>query len=98
MKVLDIVRPKGQLWPYGLITEAQMLDNYTIPVKEFSIDWFGSPNGNKNAWWREEELEYIDNLPAVLAYNVGHPFGRGKIEGYDTYSDVRYKQRHLYPK
>lgn len=46
-----------------------------------SVEWIGENKDNlKNAWWEQEDLIKIDNLPNILARNMAHPFGNGKNE------------------
>lgn len=40
---------------------------------EISITFIGYNNTEKNAWWREDELEVIDSLPHILAKTMAHP-------------------------
>lgn len=55
--------------------------------KHLSIDYFGggNPTGEKNAWWDGDELEYLDNLPSLLARNLPHPFTDGDKESLEIF-------------
>lgn len=39
-----------------------------------SVSWVGN-SPIKSAWWSENELEVVDNLPNLLSRNMAHPFG-----------------------
>lgn len=70
MQPLDIVRtPKGGI---AIISETNNGGS------QASINWLGPSTREKNAWWREDELEVVNSLPRVLAMMTAHPFGRGK--------------------
>lgn len=70
LKPLDFVKtPDGS---FGIVTEITNGSGY-------SILFIGPSNGEKNAWWYPGEgLEYLDNLPKVLAVGLCHPFGNGR--------------------
>jgi len=76
LKPLDLVKtPRGS---FAIITEQN--DN------SYSIRFIGSSYGDKNAWWQQNEgLEYLDNLPRVLAVSMCHPFGNGKGQAEDAF-------------
>lgn len=38
-----------------------------------SITFIGYNDTERNAWWREDELEVIDSLPHILAKTMAHP-------------------------
>lgn len=41
---------------------------------EVSITFVGfNHTQERNAWWREDELEVIDSLPHILAKTMAHP-------------------------
>jgi len=46
-------------------------------IYQASIEWIGK-TCNKTAWWSEDSLEVIDNLPNLLSRELRHPFSRGK--------------------
>lgn len=72
MKPLDFVKAKNIPNLIGIITETK--NNQT-----HSVSWIGgSLNGLRTAWWKEEELDLIDNLPNLLCREMAHPFGNNK--------------------
>lgn len=74
LKPLDFVKtPKGSL---AIISEVNFMaeDSY----RQFSIEFLGDSNNERCAWWSESELEYLDNLPSLLARTILHPFGSGR--------------------
>lgn len=81
MKPLDFVKtPKGGI---AIITEVnfgQGLD-YSSDYDQCSISFIGdNDTGEKNAWWDNSDgLVVIDNLAALLARKLIHPFGKGKV-------------------
>jgi len=82
MKSLDFVKtPKGG---FALIKEIGEYDGGKIQA---SITFIGdlNPGKEKNAWWKEGELEVIDNLPSLLARELPHPFGDGKVHALKAY-------------
>ena len=80
MKALDIVRTKNGT--IGMVTETGYGGN------EVSVCWFlGQPHREKTAWWSKEELEKIDSLPRLLAFELSHPFGGGKKDAALFFAD-----------
>ena len=74
IKPLDIVKYNEHV---GLITEVSEFISDGKPVYQASIEWFGKTM-NKTAWWEEQSLTVIDNLPNVLSRELRHPFSSGK--------------------
>lgn len=74
MKPLDFVRtPKGAI---AMVVEVNEVDGRT----DASISYIGggNPTKEKNAWWREDELQVIDNFPQLVSREMAHPMGKGK--------------------
>jgi hypothetical protein len=78
MKPLDFVSPKKHPDRIGLVTE--VTSHFAVEKELFraSIAWIGGEKGLYSAWWYEDELIIVDNLPILLANNLAHPFGNGK--------------------
>ena len=74
IRPLDFVlTPKGNI---ALVDETNGDDESV----EVSITFINPEHGGeRNAWWREEELKVINSLPYILADGMRHPFGRGYI-------------------
>lgn len=77
MKPLDFVKtPNGNV---AMVVETNSVaaDGYRTAV----IAFVGRNVDNERlAWWGENELVVIDNLPRLLAHNMSHPFGTGKSD------------------
>ncbi len=70
MKALDIVQtPKGGI---ALVTETSHRGS------KVAIVWLGPHTGERNAWWRDDELKVVNSLPRVLAKILAHPMGNGR--------------------
>ena len=73
MKPLDFVKTKkGNV---GMITEVSASVGF-----QASIEFLGTFEGEKNAWWSASEFEVIDSLPDLLSRNLKHPFGTGSLQ------------------
>lgn len=74
IRPLDFVlTPKGNI---ALVDETNGDDESV----EVSITFINPEHGGeRNAWWREEELKIINSLPYILADGMRHPFGSGHI-------------------
>ena len=75
MQPLDFIRTKAG--SIGMITETnnkgtQASVDFIYKVKPDGL------NGEKNAWWKEEELEILTSLPLLLSEATCHPFGKGQ--------------------
>ena len=73
IKPLDFVKTRaGNI---ALVTEV----SNTQGMYTASVTFIGTPvNYDYNAWHAFENLEYIDNLPNILARGLQHPFSSGK--------------------
>ena len=82
MKPLDFVKtPKGG---FAIIKE---IDEYDGGKIQSSIIFIGdlNPGKEKNAWWREGELEVIDSLPSLLARELPVILGNGRANALKAY-------------
>lgn len=70
MKTLDFVRtPGGSI---AFITQMSTYQNKENKIiHKYNIEFLGEENSahEKHAWWSENELKVIDNLPSLLARN-----------------------------
>jgi hypothetical protein len=77
IKALDIVNtPLGAI---ALVTEAgdgQCSITFLAETKR---------TGEKNAWWDEDELTWVDSIPRLLANAMAHPFGTNKRQGDENF-------------
>lgn len=74
IRPLDFVlTPEGNI---ALVNETNE-DNGLINVDITFIN--PEHGGERNAWWREEDLKVINSLPYILANGIRHPFGKGQI-------------------
>lgn len=79
MKPLDFVKIKTDdkevSSAIGIITECN--------TTSASVEWIGDSTklGLKTAWWFENELEVVDNLPRIISNSMAHPFGSNKKQG-----------------
>ena len=74
IKPLDLVKYNDHV---GLVTEVGEFISKGGKVYQASIEWIGKTHG-KTAWWQEQELEIIDNLPNLLSRELRHPFSSNK--------------------
>lgn len=58
----------------GMVTEG---------VGSCSVTWLNGAEGLslKTAWWCEDELVVVDNMPRILANAMAHPFGSNTKQG-----------------
>jgi len=85
IKPLDFVRPKGDTSAIGIITEISSFMTTEGVCYQASIQWIGGSDKLHNAWWTENEIEVIDNLPVLLSKSLSHPFGNGEEYVDDCY-------------
>ena len=72
-----------------MIKETQELNGKTEASITFIGD--GNPTKEKNAWWQENELVVLDNLPSLLSRNLAHPMGNGKKMAMKAYPKLQLK-------
>jgi hypothetical protein len=78
LKPLDIVRtPKGGI---AVITESGLPSKFNNNDRH-SIDFIDNPYREYNAWWNDNELQYLTSIPALLTNAMAHPFGNNKKLG-----------------
>jgi hypothetical protein len=74
MKPLDFVTTEaGNI---GMITEVST----TQGVHTACIAFLKGFEGEKNAWWSEDEIYVVDSLPDLLARKLCHPMGNGSLQ------------------
>jgi len=66
MKPLDFIKTKSG--NVGIINTVKK----TQGVCSASIIFLGTFEGEKIAWWKEDEFEVIDNLPDLLSKNLSN--------------------------
>ena len=81
MRPLDLVRTKkGDI---GLITEVKSYKAVSGKIVwSASIEFLKCFDEPKTAWWDEDEIEIIDNLPNLLSRELAHPIGTGSHQPY----------------
>lgn len=82
LKALDfVVTPKGSI---AMVNETHDYgNNYAKNLQKFnqcSITFISNEHNEHNAWWCSSSLKKINSLPLILAENLAHPFGNGKID------------------
>lgn len=71
IKPLDIVKtPRGSI----AVVQEINLATENIPYNQYSIEGIGLDFKDKNAWWNEADLKFIDSIPSILARCMCHPF------------------------
>lgn len=82
IRALDFVRtPGGNI---AIVTETSVVQG----VLKIAISYIGPWGGERNAWWKESELEVIDSLPSLLARTICHPFGDGEIKAKEHFGII----------
>jgi hypothetical protein len=76
VRPLDFVQTR--MGSIALVTETHPPGN-GLP-RQASISFIGPSQGEKSAWWDEDDLEVIDSLPRLLAAATLHPFGHGRAD------------------
>jgi hypothetical protein len=82
MKPLDFVKTKGG--SIAIITETS--DGEAV----IAFIW-RNPDDYKNsvvAWYSEDDLEILGNLPHLLASKMAHPFGNGQEDADKAFKEV----------
>lgn len=78
MKPLDFIKTKrGDI---GMITEVSEHEDGNTA----SIEFLGTFEGYKTAWWHKHEFEIIDNLPDLLSRELAHPMGTNSLQPFKT--------------
>ena len=72
-KFVDEEEMKRWLRAIGIVTETD--------GKECHIEWFDKHTDLKNAWWREKDLEVVNNIMCVIGNAMAHPFGANTEQG-----------------
>jgi hypothetical protein len=76
-KPLDIVRtPRGGI---AVITETSIPHNGGSVTH--SLDYIDNPHGEHNAWWQDDNLQYLHSIPALITNAMAHPFGNSTHTG-----------------
>lgn len=86
MKPLDfVITPKGAL---AIVTEVN--DTQIDGQVNASIEFIGeNTTYEHSAWWSQNELKVVDNLPSILARCMVHPFGSGKGPALRIYPRIK---------
>jgi len=65
-----------------MITEVSTTQGINTASIEFLNPFQGQGEGQENmtAWWHEDEIEIIDNLPDLLSRELKHPFGHDSLQ------------------
>ena len=72
IKPLDIVRtPKGGI---AMVSECSLAD-HSLNINRYSIDFITNTENEHNAWYLENELEYLASIPILISKAMCHPFG-----------------------
>lgn len=73
MKPLDFIVTKAR--NVGMITEVCDEDGH-----EAAVVFLNTFEGEKEAWWSEDEFEIIDSLPDLLSRKLASPFSEDSVQ------------------
>jgi hypothetical protein len=80
IKPFDIVMTKAGA--VGVVCETYTVMGTCGTFWKASVEWFKIFDETIVAWWGEDELTVIDNLPDVLSRRMAHPSGTGGDQPY----------------